>query len=100
MPASSRGKVSNFHTSSTHPLKASLPPLDKHLPHQLQFDTYQTNVPIGRYSLRRKRMLAQVDSSAILGIDAYTVKVEVDISSTMPYFAIVGLPDAAVNESR
>jgi magnesium chelatase family protein len=45
-------------------------------------------------------MLAQVDSSAILGIDAYTVKVEVDISSTVPYFAIVGLPDAAVNESR
>lgn len=45
-------------------------------------------------------MLAQVDSSAILGIDAYTVNVEVDITSGVPYFAIVGLPDAAVNEAR
>ena len=29
-------------------------------------------------------MLAQVDSSAILGIDAYVVRVEVDISSSVP----------------
>ncbi len=45
-------------------------------------------------------MLAQVDSSAILGIDAYVVRVEVDISSALPMFTIVGLPDAAVQESR
>lgn len=45
-------------------------------------------------------MLAQVDSSAILGIDAYIVRVEVDISSSIPMFTIVGLPDAAVQESR
>ena len=45
-------------------------------------------------------MLAQVDSSAILGIDAYVVRVEVDISSSLPSFTIVGLPDAAVQESR
>lgn len=45
-------------------------------------------------------MLAQVDSSAILGIDAYIVRVEVDISSSLPSFTIVGLPDAAVQESR
>ncbi|BDI32423.1 magnesium chelatase [Capsulimonas corticalis] len=45
-------------------------------------------------------MLAQVDSAATLGIDAYVVRVEVDISSTIPMFAIVGLPDAAVQESR
>ncbi len=45
-------------------------------------------------------MLAQVDSSAILGIDAYVVRVEVDISSAVPMFTIVGLPDAAVQESR
>ena len=45
-------------------------------------------------------MLAQVDSSAILGIDAYVVRVEVDISSSVPMFTIVGLPDAAVQESR
>ena len=45
-------------------------------------------------------MLAQVDSSAILGIDAYVVRVEVDISSSVPMFTIVGLPDAAVQELR
>lgn len=45
-------------------------------------------------------MLSQVDSSAILGIDAYIVRVEVDISSSVPMFTIVGLPDAAVNESK
>lgn len=45
-------------------------------------------------------MLAQVDSSAILGIDAYIVRVEVDISTSVPMFSIVGLPDAAVNESK
>jgi len=45
-------------------------------------------------------MLSQVDSSAILGIDAYIVRVEVDISSSVPMFTIVGLPDAAVQESR
>ena len=45
-------------------------------------------------------MLSQVDSSAILGIDAYIVRVEVDISSSLAMFTIVGLPDAAVQESR
>ena len=45
-------------------------------------------------------MLAQIDSSAILGIDAYVVRVEVDISSSVPMFTIVGLPDTAVQESR
>ncbi len=45
-------------------------------------------------------MLAQVESSAILGIDAYVVRVEVDISSSVPMFTIVGLPDAAVQEIR
>lgn len=45
-------------------------------------------------------MLAQVLSSALSGIDAYTVKVEVDIASALPSFTIVGLPDAAVQESK
>jgi len=45
-------------------------------------------------------MLAHVLSSAVLGIDAYTVTVEVDISTTIPMWHIVGLPDAAVQESR
>src|SRR5713226_1902006 len=45
-------------------------------------------------------MLAHVQSSAVLGIDAYRVHVEVDVSSGLPMMSIVGLPDAAVNESR
>jgi magnesium chelatase family protein len=45
-------------------------------------------------------MLAHIQSSAVLGIDAYQVHVEVDVSNGMPSLSIVGLPDAAVNESR
>ncbi|KPL18942.1 MAG: hypothetical protein AMJ92_05550 [candidate division Zixibacteria bacterium SM23_81] len=45
-------------------------------------------------------MLAQVLSSANLGIEAYLVRVEVDISGGLPYFSTVGLPDGAVKESK
>jgi magnesium chelatase family protein len=46
-------------------------------------------------------MLAKVLSSAVLGIDSYLVQVEVDIhKSEMPFFAIVGLPEGAVKESK
>ena len=39
-------------------------------------------------------MLARVCSAAILGIDAYTVDVEVDISNGLPSFATVGLRES------
>jgi len=39
-------------------------------------------------------------SSAVLGIEAYLVKVEVDISSGLPHFSTVGLPDTAIKESK
>ncbi len=46
-------------------------------------------------------MLSKVISAAVLGIDAYPVEVEVDISSRgLPFFSTVGLPDAAVKESK
>ncbi len=46
-------------------------------------------------------MLSKVISSAVLGIDAYPVEVEVDVTSRgLPFFATVGLPDAAVKESK
>lgn len=46
-------------------------------------------------------MLAVVEASAILGVDAYGVRVEVNmVSSQIPMFTIVGLPDAAVQESK
>ncbi len=45
-------------------------------------------------------MLAKVLSSAVLGIDAYRVEVEVDITSGLPSFTTVGLPEASVKESK
>ncbi len=46
-------------------------------------------------------MLAQVCSSAIFGIDAYMMQIEVDFSSARERTTvIVGLPDAAVKESK
>ena len=45
-------------------------------------------------------MLAKVKSSALNGIDGFIVEVEVDITNSLPSFEIVGLPDAAVKESK
>ena len=45
-------------------------------------------------------MLARINSSAVMGIDAYIVEVEVDISFGLPVFNIVGLPETSVRESR
>ncbi|NVM57114.1 MAG: ATP-binding protein, partial [Desulfobacterales bacterium] len=45
-------------------------------------------------------MLAKVLSSAVLGVDAYIVEVEVDIRHGLPGFNTVGLPEAAVKESK
>ena len=45
-------------------------------------------------------MLAITKSMALQGLDGYLVSIEVDISAGMPYFEIVGLPDASVKESR
>lgn len=46
-------------------------------------------------------MLAKIRSASVVGIDAHLVDVEVDISSRgLPHFSMVGLPDAAVKESR
>ena len=45
-------------------------------------------------------MLSKILSSAIYGIDAYIVEVEVDLASGLFAFSTVGLPDTAVKESR
>jgi magnesium chelatase family protein len=45
-------------------------------------------------------MLSKALSSAVIGIDAYIVQVEVDISQGLPAFATVGLPEGAVRESK
>lgn len=45
-------------------------------------------------------MFAKVKSEGIFGIDSFNVDVEADLSSGIPRFDLVGLPDAAVKESR
>lgn len=45
-------------------------------------------------------MLARIMAGAVLGIEAYQVEAEVDISYGLPAFRIVGLPDGAVREAR
>src|SRR5436190_3470689 len=45
-------------------------------------------------------MLARVWSCATVGIEGHFVEVEADLGVGLPTFTIVGLPDAAVRESR
>lgn len=46
-------------------------------------------------------MLSKITSSAVMGIDAYVVDVEVDVAARgLPFFSTVGLPDAAIKESK
>jgi magnesium chelatase family protein len=45
-------------------------------------------------------MLATVQSSALRGVDAALVDVEVDLGPGLPQLSIVGVPEAAVRESR
>ncbi len=45
-------------------------------------------------------MLAKVFSCAVIGVDGVLVEVEVDVGAGQPGTIVVGLPDAAVQESR
>jgi magnesium chelatase family protein len=45
-------------------------------------------------------VLATVLSAAVHGVDGYLVRVEVDAADGLPQYQVVGLPDAAVRESR
>ncbi len=45
-------------------------------------------------------MISRVLSAALMGIDAYLVGVEVSLEQGLFNFALVGLPDSAVRESR
>ena len=52
------------------------------------------------FSGRSLFVLARVWSAALVGIDPIKVGTEVDVSGGLPGMAVVGLPDAAVQESR
>lgn len=45
-------------------------------------------------------MFKNINSIGLYGLDGYLIGCEIDTSSGMPSFDIVGLPDAAVRESR
>ena len=45
-------------------------------------------------------MLAKINSYGLAGLDGYKIDVEVDINSGLPGYDVVGLPDAAVKESK
>ena len=45
-------------------------------------------------------MFARVNSMGLFGIDSYMVRVEVDYGQGLPRVELVGLPDAAVSESK
>src|ERR1700722_14583105 len=45
-------------------------------------------------------MIAKVESACLVGMEAAPVCVEVSLAKGLPSFSIVGLPDAAVRESR
>ena len=44
-------------------------------------------------------MFAKVTSLGLSGLAGYVVQVEADLSSGLPQFTLVGLPDSAVKES-
>jgi len=50
--------------------------------------------------LFNSRMIARVQSAAHLGIEAFPVEVEVDLTPGSFFYVTVGLPDAAVKESQ
>lgn len=45
-------------------------------------------------------MIAAIPSAVLVGVDGKPVSVEVHVSNGLPGFTVVGLPDAAVRESR
>ena len=45
-------------------------------------------------------MVVRIKSMGLLGMDAFEINVETDISKGVPSFDIVGLPDASIKESR
>ncbi len=45
-------------------------------------------------------MFSRLKSVGLYGMDSYMIELEADISTGLPAFDIVGLPDAAVKESR
>src|SRR5437867_6760062 len=67
---------------------------------QLRYGALQNRIALSDQLEQNLAMLAKVCSAAVNGIDAYPVEVEVNAGYGDTVIVIVGLPDAAVKESR
>lgn len=54
----------------------------------------------GQEQIKVRNMLSKIKSYALVGLDGVPVEVETDINKGMVRYELVGLPDAAVKESR
>lgn len=45
-------------------------------------------------------MIAKIESAAVIGLNAYPISVEVDVSSGLPQLTLVGLPDQSIKEAK
>ena len=54
----------------------------------------------GKIFCQSRVVLSRIYSAAVFGVDAYEVEIEVNAANGNPNIVIVGLPDAAVKESR
>ena len=54
----------------------------------------------GKIFCQSRIVLSRIYSAAVFGVDAYEVEIEVNAANGNPNIVIVGLPDAAVKESR
>src|SRR4051812_38872346 len=80
--------------SVTHRRYGAPRPSSADLPPSLRRSSCARSAP------REVPMLASVASATLLGVDGHVVTVEVHVSSGLPAFTIVGLPDTIVRESR
>src|SRR6516164_4654198 len=67
---------------------------------QPAYRSQKNSVAFGCGRRKHAAMLARVCSAAVSGIDAYGVEVEVNCGYGETFIALVGLPDAAVKESK
>ena len=48
----------------------------------------------------KRKMVANIKTVTVIGLESYEISVEVDMNLGVPAFMVVGLPDLAVNEAK
>jgi len=49
---------------------------------------------------RKRKMLSKLRTLGLRGIDGFNIMVEVDVAKGLPTYAVVGLPDTGIKESK